>query len=160
MKTKTLVCGVVFFVVVVVGVHIFADDKEKYGVYIPGAYEEIFGSWVNNDYASIPPPRNCVYPQKMIYYRWGYCEYFVKLGDKVPFKLTSAIIDKWIDSQGNFWFKSYDREIDSSRAMLCLYKINADKLILENVWSYSDFPSEDDLNSKNQDFYYRIYYRQ
>jgi hypothetical protein len=124
MKAKLLLCGVVFIVVVLAGVGSFANDKEKYGFYIPGEYEEIFGSWVNNE-----------------------------------FKGTSAIVDKWTDSQGNIWYKSYDRDPDTRRAYLCLYKISADKAVLESVWSYTDSPAEDDLNSKNPDFYYRIYYR-
>ena len=160
MKTSTLVYVLVFLLVVLAGVVSFAADKEKYGFYIPGEYEEIFGSWVNNEYANIPYPRNSGYPQKLTYYRWGYCEFFIKLGDKVPFKGTSAIVDKWTDSKGNIWYKTYDRDPDTRRAYLCLYKISADKTVLESVWSYTDFPGEDDLNLKNTDFYYRIYHRQ
>jgi hypothetical protein len=78
----------------------------------------------------------------------------------LSWKGTSTIVDKWTDAEGNIRYKEYDRDPDTRRAYLCLYKISADKTALESVWSYTDFPAEDDLNSKNSDFYYRIYYRQ
>ena len=50
MKTKILMCGVVFFVLILTGVYSFADDKEKYGFYIPSWKEELYGTWINTDY--------------------------------------------------------------------------------------------------------------
>jgi hypothetical protein len=42
MKTKALVCGVVFIIVVLTGVCSFADDKEQYGFYVPSRNEELY----------------------------------------------------------------------------------------------------------------------
>jgi hypothetical protein len=44
MKTKTLVCVLVFFVVVLTIVGSYASDKEKYGFYVPNTKKELYGT--------------------------------------------------------------------------------------------------------------------
>jgi len=47
-----------------------------------------------------------------------------------------------------------------ANGFFALEKISKDGNVKEFVWRYNNFPSEDDLNSKNLDVHYRIFYRQ
>ena len=104
MKTKPLVCVLmVFFVVVLSGVYSIADDKEKFGFYVPKLDEEIYGTWINADYRRDDQPS----AQKSIFYDWGYSVGFCKITDTFPIdKWTFIIVDKWSDYEGNIWYDS------------------------------------------------------
>jgi hypothetical protein len=156
MKTKALVCGVVFFVVVLVGVCSFAVDKEEYGFYVPRTDEVIFGTWVNTEYSGQEQ-----WPQKFINYRWGSYDVFMQAKLQNPsFKGSGIIVDKWEDAEGNTWYKMYSRENWTSKGFFAVEKINKDGNVEEFVWKFGSFPTEDDLNSKNEIMHYRVYYRQ
>ena len=156
MKMKALVCGVVFIVVVFVGVCSFAAEKEKFGFYVPSPREVFFGTWVNKEYSG-----GSFMPQKFVDYRWGSYEVYMLAIHKTPdFVGSSIIVDKWSDAEGNIWYKVYSRENWTTEAFFALEKFSEDGKVKEFVWSYYDFPSEDDLNSKNDDSHYHIYYRQ
>jgi hypothetical protein len=118
MKTIAAVCGMVFIIVVLAGVCGFADDKEKFGFYVPSPSEELYGIWVNMDYGKTKSD----WPQKIIIYDWGYAEGYLKVTDKdpcikwagwpgIPCKWTYTIVDKWTDSEGNIWYREFTRQI-------------------------------------------------
>ena len=156
MKAKALVGGVVFFVAVLAGVCSFAVDKEKYGFYVPSPNEVIFGTWVNTKYDGGP-----YIPQKLVDYHWGsYDVFMIATYKTLSFKGSGIIVDKWTDAEGNTWYKNYNREDWTTKGFFALEKISKDGNVKEFVWRYNDFPSEDDLNSKNLDMHYRIYYKQ
>jgi hypothetical protein len=154
MKTKTLLVFLVFCVVVFVGVRSFAGDKEKFGFYLPSPDEVIFGTWVNTEYSGA-----AYWPQKFVDYPWGSYEVYMKATLQTPsFRGSGIIVDKWIDAEGNTWYKMYSRENWSTKGFFALEKINKDGNSKEYVWSLDDFPTEADLNLDNPR--YRIHYRQ
>jgi hypothetical protein len=53
MKTKTLLCGAVFFVAVLACAGSFTADEKKSECYVPKRTEEIYGTWVNEKYDGI-----------------------------------------------------------------------------------------------------------
>ena len=156
MKRKTLVCGVVLFAVVLVGVCSFAADKEEYGFYMPSPHEETFGVWINTEYTGKP-----FWPQKIVNYPWGAYDIYMLAINKTPdFRGSDIIVDKWIDDKGDIWYKMYSRKDWGSIGFFSLEKISKDGKVRESVWSYEDYPTEKDLNSKDTlTLYYRIYYR-
>ena len=78
--------------------------------------------------------------------------------DYVSYKGTSWIVDKWVDSKGNVWYKEIWRENWTKSLMYALDKVSKDGSTLEYVWGYNDFPTEADLNTSNSN--YKIYYSQ
>jgi hypothetical protein len=71
---------------------------------------------------------------------------------------TFQIRDKWAGSDGNLWYKATDQYKDTPNLKFYLVKINEDESTREEVWSYKDFPSEDDLTPEHVQ--YEIWYRQ
>jgi len=83
-----------------------AGQKE---FYVPAVDEELFGTWVNEDYR---PPS---FTPKVIIYPWGLVEWFADIQDKVSSWIgTSIVVEKWTDEQGATWYKDYRRGTDLS----------------------------------------------
>jgi len=153
MKTKILLCGLIFLIALLTGVGSFATDKEKIGFYVPKRNEEIYGTWVNAKYDGIS------YEQKIVYYYWGYGEFFRTLtNENLASKFGFTIIDKWSDSEGNIWYKTYEISDNDYSVYFTLNKISKDATVLEYVDKLGDYPAEADLNTNN--YLYRIRYRQ
>jgi hypothetical protein len=68
------------------------------------------------------------------------------------------ILDKWTDSKGNTLYKAVERNEDEPIGRYDFGRISKDGSRWEFAYSYSDFPTESDLNTENT--YYLIYYRQ
>jgi hypothetical protein len=145
MKVKALLCGVVFFIIFLVGVGSFANDKEKYGFYVPKRNEEIYGTWINPKYRGEDPSNE----QKFVTYDWGYSEGFLKVADKNPIeRWTFIIADKWTDTDGNIWYKVFNQEAGplSGSTWFTLNKLSENGTVIEFVWDYRKFPTEIDMN--------------
>ena len=155
MKSKMLVCVLIFIVVVLSSVRSFADDKEKYGFYVPKPNEEIYGTWVNKDYSSIVRRR----PQKIVIHFWGYWEDYNKVTDATSIQRgTLTLVDKWINSEGNICYKAYWRSGESKYGDFMLHKISNSSSVIEYIYNSYMWPTEAELNPDNPN--YRIYYRQ
>ena len=157
MKTKTLVYGVGIIVAVLVSVYSFADDKEKYGFYVPKPNEEIFGTWVNKDYSGT----RLVHPQKLVFRFWGYEEVYDKITDNnSSYQDTFFIVDKWTDSEGNIWYKVYEQTGQYRYGWFSLIRISKGGTVFEHINTEYPmmWPTESDLNPDNPN--YRIFYRQ
>lgn len=162
MKTRIWLSGVVFVVVFLVGMCSFPVEKNKYGFYEPSDYEEFYGTWVNTElsgrYSEGGGHRMC---QKLVDYRWGSFDFYIFASDKTAYaRGSSIIIDKWSDAEGNTCYKLYSRMDVLPGAVYVLERVSKDGKIKELVYQHFDFPSENDLNSKNIYMHYRIYYRQ
>jgi hypothetical protein len=164
MKTKALMCVLFFFVVFLASVVSFAADEKKFSFYEPSDYEEFYGTWVNTKYSGRWSDggghRLC---QKLVDYRWGSFDFYTFASDKTPFATGSSIIvDKWSDNEGNTCYKLYSRMDKLTGVLYVLERVSKDGKVKELVYQRFDFPSENDLNSKNVSTYthYRIYYRQ
>jgi hypothetical protein len=156
MKTKVLLYGVIFIVIVLVSVSSFAVEKNKYGFYEPSPNEVMFGTWVNTENSGGPGK-----PQKIVSHPWGAYDIYMLATNKTPnYRGSRIIVDKWLDSKGNTWYKIYNRENWTDKAIWALERVNKDGKFKEYVWSHIDFPSEADLNSKNAAANYGIMYRQ
>jgi len=152
MKKKTVLFVLMFFLTVYTCLISFADDKAKYGFYIPSEKEELYGTWVNKKYTGEQ------YSQKIEMYDWGYYEVYAKVTDTFFVNGTYIIVDKWTDSAGNIWYKEYIRGRNELYPIFELDKISKSGTVWEYVIGYDDFPTADNMNSKNP--YYRIRYRE
>ena len=157
MKTKTLVCVLVFLVVVLTIVGSYASDKEKYGFYVPNPKEELYGTWVNKEYSGTL----LAYYQKWVFRFWGYAKQYNNVADKLSvFQNTFFLVDKWSDSEGNIWYKIYIQEGSWKYGWFAVVKFSKGGTVFE----YTDaayplmWPSEADLEPDNPK--YRIYHRQ
>ena len=143
MKTKALVWAVVFFIVVLVGVCSFADDKETYGFYRPKSTEEIYGTWINTVSGGY-------FPEKWIVYYWGYTEGYYKATDKDPvFKATFTIVDKWTDKEEDIWYQIYIINTLEKGGYFDLMRISKNGTVWEGVEDLIMWPTEANLKSKN-----------
>ena len=156
MKTKTLLYALAFLVVVLAGMGSFAADKNKYGFIEPSPYEENIGTWVNTEYSG-----GSYMPQKFVDYYWGGYDIYMLATNKTPdYRGCGIIVDKWKDAAGNTWYKKYNLEDWTTNAIWAIVKVSKDGKVKEFVWQYFDFPSENDMNSKNTAMHYHIYYKQ
>ena len=156
MKMKELACVLVFLVVVLAGVYSFAVEKNKYGFYEPSPNEVMFGTWINTKNSG-----GAGKPQKIVSHPWGAYDIYMLATNKTPdYRGSRIIVDKWSDAKENTWYKIYNREDWTTMAIWALERVNKDGKFKEYVWSHQDFPSEDDLNSKNPIAHYGIMDRQ
>jgi len=153
MKKKTVLFVLMLLVTVFACLNSFGDDKGKYGFYVPGDNEELYGTWVNTTYTGMTQ-----YPQKIEMYDWGDWETYSKVTDTSFISGTFIIVDKWTDSEGNILYKEYVRERHGLYPEFELDRISKSGTVWEYVFGYDDFPTADNMISKNP--YYRIYYRE
>ena len=153
MKTKVLVFAVALLIVVLVGVRIFADDKEDVGFYVPKRNEEIYGTWENKNYEGKTAG------EKVVYFYWGYGEsYRTEKSEAPSWKFGFTIVDKWSDSAGNIWYKSYEITTNDYSVYFTLSRISKDATVLEYVDAIGEYPTAADLNAGSG--MYSIRYRQ
>ncbi len=108
---------------------------------------ELVGTWINPDY-SIRPQKIVVQPDG-IYLTYKKIEYTIHSGTD-----TLIVIEKWLDSKGNIYYKIRSDKPDYP--VYELNKISNAGTVLEYIVDYKNFPTEIDPN----DLDYRIYYRQ
>jgi hypothetical protein len=157
MRTKMLVYVLVFLVAALAGVGSFANDKEKYGFYVPKPNEEIFGTWVNKEYSGT----RLVHPQKLVFRFWGYEEEYTNIADNnSSYQDTFILVDKWTDSEGNIWYKVYEQNGQMKYGWFSLVKISKGRTVFEYIFNSYPlmWPKEADMNPDNPQ--YRIYYHQ
>jgi hypothetical protein len=152
MKKKSILFVLMFSVTVYTCLNSFADDKEKYGFYVPSSKEVLYGTWINTTYTGHTNA------QRIDMFDWGYWEEYAKVTDTFSINGTFIIVDKWTDSEGNTWYKEYIRMRNGLYADFELDRISKSGTVWEYVFGYDDFPTADNMNSKNP--YYRIYYRE
>jgi len=112
--------------------------------------DEIIGTWINMDYKWGRPP------QKLIFKSDGTFESFANADSKVPtWQGTNLIEKKWIDSEGNIWFK-IKWSGNWGETGYELSKISNSGNTYEYVFSNDAYPLEIDPNHRN----YRIYTRE
>jgi hypothetical protein len=120
--------------------------------YVATDKEELYGTWVNMDFAGIGRR-----PQKMIIYPDGRIEYFRSAAvERVSHKVRYLITRKWSDPEGNIWYKSHWVH---SAGVECfeLIKISNSGKTYESAYDTHEYPTKID---PAEDDYYRIYYRE
>ena len=154
MKARTLVSILIFVITVLVIVGSCATGKKAY---IPQDSEELYGTWVNEEY-----------DKKGINAKWvlkpdGTLEGYTTSDSK---KITETgefiITDKWTDSEGNIWYKYMKKTlvigaIKNLNTYYFLIKIHKELDIAEELWSSVDYPTE--FNPDNMRYNYWVFFR-
>ena len=147
MKTTKVISGFLSILVVLALTMTYAEEEKAY---VPKDNEEIYGTWINEDY-----PGGLFGAQKMTIHPDRTYEVFAKTTDTTSrWGGTMTIIDKWTDSEGSIWYKTHRKSI-SGRFWYGLDKISSSGSIYEYVQSHVDHPTEMDTGH----YRYRIYYR-
>ena len=120
---------------------------------IYAASEELFGTWINPDYNTATSAAKVVRNPDGNVVSFGTLDSTV-----VRVRGKFSIEDKWIDSEGNIWYKvittwSMGGDVTSRYE---LYKISNSGATMEFVSSRAEYPNE--LSKKNVS--YMIYHRQ
>ena len=147
MKTRTFVSILILALAVMVIAGSCATGKKV----VKAPIESVYGAWANPDYNT-----RGQFMAKIIVRPDGIIEMatHTELEYKQYDEVTFTIVDSWMDSDGNKYYK-----VDVVRYTLDeyeLWRINETDSVWEYVWSLNDYPTEIDPNHFN----YRIYYRQ
>jgi hypothetical protein len=111
--------------------------------------KDIVGTWVNSNYNE-----NEWVTAKLIVKSEKTAEFYKRESDTWPSPATITIVDRWVDSKGNIYYKA---EVTFSyRTKYHLWKLNSSKTTWELMSRALDYFTEIDPNNT----YYRIYYRQ
>jgi hypothetical protein len=170
MKTRTLVSIFILVLVVVIIAGSCATQKKasyEKGFYIPTRDEVIHGIWINMDYSG-----DSAQAQKIVMSHWGHYEIYTLVKNLTAnYTGTFILVDKWIDPEGNTWYKDYVR--NASHVMFELDKISNNGTIWEYVYYSQAHPTEDQKSTDGtpRGFpteaqmnpggpHYHIYYRQ
>ncbi|MEE9580732.1 MAG: hypothetical protein V3V74_05410 [Nitrosomonadaceae bacterium] len=146
MKTRIVTLCIFLIIMAFTAVEIYGENEN---FYIPKSNEEIYGTWINEDMIT----------QKLIYYYWGYAEIYREVSQETPtYKFTFTIVEKWSDSKGNVWYKTFNRGNAAIGIEFWITKISNTGTVYESVSNVGEFPTKDELNIDN--FNYVIYYRQ
>jgi hypothetical protein len=132
------------------------------GKYVAKPNEEIYGTWTNDQ----PPPAHSktVNTQKEVISADKNKLYY-HISDESPMSEgTEVITSKWIDSDGNIWYKTllaYTSGTANGIKYQVLYKLSKSATVLELEWSMvGDFdPSQYPTKIDPKDSEYRILYR-
>ena len=117
-------------------------------------YKKLSGTWINKDYDGVSE----YFPGKYIIKRDGTYDAYTNSSDtsRISFSEIISIDEKWIDSEGNFWYKSTTKSLLTHRKNYELGKIHSSGNVWELINLSYDYPNELDPNHGK----YRIYYRQ
>jgi hypothetical protein len=127
--------------------------------YVPKAYEECYGTWINEK----------GFPQKVVIFAGGWGNY-VRIADTVATynEGPEEIEAKWIDSEGNVWYKFFGTITAGQGAgekFQTLARISKSGTVYERVaamvaeFSPKNYPTKIDPNSGNSGYYYNYFTR-
>ena len=152
MKTRKLIIMVILILIVLVFIGDYAIGEDDY---VLTENEEIYGTWVNPNYPK--SDTKSWFPQKIVIKPGGLYEYYSGRFDLVPGSTsTFTLTAKWIDSEGNVWYKMIWKLKGIGNPRYEIGKINNLGQTWEFINSYYDYPTEIDPNHIE----YHIYYRQ
>ena len=146
MKTRSLVSILILVLAVLFVIGSCATGKKA----VKAPIESVYGAWANPDYNTAPHAAKFKTRPDGIIEAANHTE----LEYKQYLEVTFTIVDSWMDSDGNKYYKvDIVRGINLSYE---LWRINETDSVFEYVWSEIEYPSEIDPNHLN----YRIHYRQ
>jgi hypothetical protein len=118
-------------------------------------FETWSGTWINTD-----NPGNAVEPQKIITYSDGTLDYYTTT-EHSSSSLTVAftLLEKWIDLNGNTWFKACKRCDEWEISIYEYGKIDSSGDTYELIYHIGS-QKIDDWEPDNPQYNYVIYYRQ
>jgi len=150
MKTRMLV-SIVILVLAVLSVAEGSDTEKKV---TKRDYRFFSGTWINEEYDSR------AFVAKFIIYRDGTFDAYNRLSDTGKNSIGYyEIVEKWIDSEDNIWYKMHvwwGVKVEGEPGSYKLDKFSNSGKVWEHVEISGDFPTEMDENHTQ----YHIYYRQ
>ena len=124
------------------------------GKYTPKANEELYGTWINRSYTGKFSPPNDYHPQKEVIDSNGYHIFRFVDDPGQYFVGAETITNRWTDSEGNIWYKTYKRSFFDENGKTTvphfLYKLSKSATVRESVFAIRDtytpgaFPSKID----------------
>jgi len=112
------------------------------------------GTWINTDYGEGSNP------QKKIYYSDGRWEEYYQVTNEIRCDWGKAtILDKWLDSKGNVWYKTHWESFHLGWKGYAMGKISNSGNTLEDIWASESYPIEE-WEPDRFEYNYQIYYRQ
>jgi hypothetical protein len=147
MKTRTSVSIliIVLAVLIITGSYVTAQDA-----YVVKEDEELFGTWINTDYDKMNKDA------KIVIKPAGKAEYYNASTDSDAVQGEYVITDKWVDSEGNIWYKMRGEIPLYMIRYYSLYKISNSGKTLQCIFNNRDYPTE----IAPEDTRYSIFYRQ
>ena len=150
MKTRTLVSILIPVLVALIIFEGYADDKKAF----KKDYKFLAGTWINEEYNSHP------HKAKFVMYRDGTWDSYNKTSDTGINESGHYIItEKWIDSEGNTWYKAHiwwGSIVEGKPGSYELDRVSKSGKVWEYVNLTGDYPTEMDESFIR----YHIYYRQ
>ncbi len=153
MKIRTMIL-VALIIAVLIIVGSCATGKKAY---VTKENEELYGTWVNTEYNET----HIHLPAKFVYHPDGTLAFYWTETSARKTEGTFNIIEKWIDDEGNIWYKVIRNITHPGKATLhTLNKISNSGMILESSFKPSgEFPTILDPNDLRV-INYMIHYRQ
>ena len=154
MRARTLVSILILILAALIVAGSCATGKKAY---VATDDEELYGTWVNQDYEES-------YAAKIVVKPDGTWDEYTLSNSNSPFAVTEyAITDKWTDSEGNIWYKFLEihqdvKVLQNPDTYYILSKIDKSGNIWEMLWASIDYPTEFDPDDVR--YNYRIRYRQ
>ena len=153
MKTRTLILVFIIMAFLIIAGSCAAGKKASTTEI--DIYKELSGTWINKDYDD--PPGS--WPiAKYVIERDGTFDAYADSSStsRTYFGEIIAIEEKWIDSEGNIWYKLTTENLVEKIQLYELGKIHSSGTVWEYISSSIDYPNEINPNHVK----YRIYYRQ
>ena len=136
MKTRTFVSILllVFFVLIIAG-----GCATRRKVISDENFMEVWsGTWINTDYGKGSNP------QKKVYYSDGRWEEYKQVTNEIRCDWGKAtILDKWVDSKGNVWYKTHWESSHLGWKGYAMGKISNSGNTLESIQASESYPIEE-----------------
>ena len=155
MKTRTFVSILILVLAVLIVVGSCATGKKAY---VAKEDEELFGTWINPDYGQAQKAVKYIYKSDGVVRAYN-----AATSTEEFWSAKCTITDKWIDAEGNIWYKWLMTEakggaISDTAEYYFLGKISSSGRVLEQSFSSYEYPT--DVNPDSLKYDYFIYYRQ
>ena len=123
-----------FFTALIVSLFLFANAVQANEPYVPKDKEELYGTWVNKEYAN-----------KYINSKWDFnsdgtwASYRDTVGEPI-WAGQYSITEKWTDAEGNIWYKIKWHNKWSGGSGFGLIKISDSGETMEAAYEEGDYP--------------------
>ena len=149
MKNKTLISITILVLAVLIISECYATEKKA----TKKDYRFFSGTWINEEYNSR------TFKAKYIIRRDGTFDVYNRTSDTGIYEYGHYIIvEKWIDSEGNIWFKQHvwaGTMVEGHPGSYELDKSSNDGKVWEWIALKGDFPPDIDKNHPQCHIYYR-----
>ena len=151
MKTRRLVSILILVLAVLIISEGYATDRKA--VSDEDFIKAWSGTWINEDYGKMLAQKRIYYPDLT----WEFYHHITDTGKDYWGK--SIILDKWLDSEGNVWYRMHWESLTVRAKGYHMGKISNSGNTLEATWASESYPIEE-WEPDRFEYNYFIYYRQ